>query len=326
MPKAHHPRRGSLAYSPRKKSKSETPAISFWPDSDSSGILGFAGYKAGMRHVVVIDNRKNTHTSGQEVRVPVTVLDCPPLIVVGYRAYRATPYGRQAAGEVWASKLPKDLVRRTKVGKGSNKEDLETRMEEIAEIKLIVTTQPRMSALDKKRPEVMEMGLGGSLEEKLAFAKDNLGKEVRISDIFSEGDHIDVIAVTKGKGTQGPVKRWGLNLLPIKSEKSRRKPGNLGAWTPKRVEWNVPQMGQMGYHKRTEVNKLVLKLGDKGEEVSPDGGFIGFGSVKGDYVILKGSIPGPSKRLIRLRFAKDKAKVEAPEIIYFSTKSAQGVR
>ena len=69
--------------------------------------------------------------------------------------------------------------------------------------------------------------------------------------------------------------------------------------------WTVAMAGQMGYHKRTEFNKKILKIGDVSEvdAVNPDGGFVKYGLVKNGYFMVKGSVPGPSKRLIVLRKA-----------------------
>ena len=77
MPKHNKPNRGSMAYSPRKRARSETPHISSWAaaDGDEPSILGFAGYKVGMSHIMAVDYRKRSTTAGQEVRMPVTVVE-----------------------------------------------------------------------------------------------------------------------------------------------------------------------------------------------------------------------------------------------------------
>ena len=87
MPEVRRPRRGSLAYYPRKRAKRIYPRVSSYPEVKEVKLLGFAGYKAGMGHVVVLDNDKNSKTFGQKISVPVTVIDCPPLRVVGIRFY-----------------------------------------------------------------------------------------------------------------------------------------------------------------------------------------------------------------------------------------------
>jgi large subunit ribosomal protein L3 len=143
--------------------------------------------------------------------------------------------------------------------------------------------------------------LGGSKQEKFDFIKQHIYKDIKIKDIFDAGELIDVTAVTKGKGFQGTVKRFGVSIRSHKSEKVKRGIGNLGAWTPTHVDFRVPQPGKMGYHIRTELNKWILKISD--EDINPKGGFLHYGLIKNDYVILKGSIAGPSKRVIRMTIA-----------------------
>jgi large subunit ribosomal protein L3 len=167
---------------------------------------------------------------------------------------------------------------------------------------------------------------GGSIQEQFEYGKNLLGKNVSITDIFKEGGYVDVIAVTKGKGFQGPVKRWGIKILPRKSRKTKRGVAAIGPWKPPRVLYSVPRAGQMGYHQRTEYNKRILKIGIDGKDVTPKGGFLKYGTVKGTYVIVDGSLPGPVKRLIRLRVpARPPRKVPeaAPNITYVSLESMQ---
>jgi large subunit ribosomal protein L3 len=64
--------------------------------------------------------------------------------------------------------------------------------------------------------------------------------------------------------------------------------------------WTVPRAGQLGYFARTEYNKQIVKIGDDGEEVTPTSGFKRYGKV-GKHCVIKGSVPGSPKRLIRLR-------------------------
>jgi len=162
----------------------------------------------------------------------------------------------------------------------------------------------------------------------IKYAKEILGKELSVNDALSEGDMIDTIAITKGKGFQGHIKRWGVKLLTHKNSKHRRMIGTAGSWHPNWIQSTVPQAGQMGYHQRTEFNKRVLKIGENGEEITPSGGFPNYGVVRNSYVLLHGSIPGPTKRLISMRDAiryQRGVKVEKPEISYISTTSKQGV-
>ena len=73
----HWPRRGSIQFWPRKRAKSETPRIRHWLKTNSK-ILGFAGYKAGMTHIMRKDT-SSSRTKGEIVSDAVTVVECPPL-------------------------------------------------------------------------------------------------------------------------------------------------------------------------------------------------------------------------------------------------------
>ncbi|KAA0007722.1 MAG: 50S ribosomal protein L3 [Thermoplasmata archaeon] len=329
MPAPHHPRRGSMGYSPRKRARSEVPHVKSWPDDgDTPKIQGFAGYKAGMTHAFIIDYRPTSTTSGKEVMVPVSVVETPPLKVAAVRGYKETAYGLKTLTEIWAEKIDSELSRRLPLPKKKTSKDWK-KLKEADEIRVLVYTQPRLvSSVPKKKPELIELRVGGgSIDERVEYVKSLLGKEVTVKDVIKEGDMIDAIAVTKGKGFQGHVKRWGVKLLSHKNSKHRRMIGTAGSWNPSWIQATVPQAGQMGYHQRTEYNKRVLKIGENGEEITPAGGFPNYGVIRNHYLVIHGSIPGPAKRLVRLRDAvryQRGVTVEKPEITYVSTMSKQG--
>ena len=336
MPKHNKPNRGSMAFSPRKRARSETPHISSWAavEGDDPKILGFAGYKVGMSHIMAVDYRKKSTTAGQEIRMPVTIVEIPPMKVIGARGYIQDTYGLRTLTEAWEKKIDKDLERTLPIPKGHNAKEAWKKMSDhdLEEIRLLVHTQPRMvTGIPKKRPEIMEMAVGGgSLDAQIEYAKEMMGKEFTMSDFTQDGEMLDAIAVTTGYGFQGHVKRWGVKLLTHKNSKHRRMIGNLGPFSPGYVVSTVPQAGQTGYHQRTEYNKRLLKIGDNPDEINPKGGFLNYGLIRGNYALLHGSLPGPSKRLIRFRKAvrfhgKKTDAIVAPEITMISQESQQGV-
>ena len=336
MPKHNKPNRGSMAFSPRKRARSETPHISSWAavEGDDPKILGFAGYKVGMSHIMAVDYRKKSTTAGQEIRMPVTIVEIPPMKVIGARGYIQDTYGLRTLTEAWEKKIDKDLERTLPIPKEHNAKEAWKKMSDndLEEIRLLVHTQPRMvTGIPKKRPEIMEMAVGGgSLDAQIEFAKEMMGKEFTMSDFTQDGEMLDAIAVTTGYGFQGHVKRWGVKLLTHKNSKHRRMIGNLGPFSPGYVVSTVPQAGQTGYHQRTEYNKRLLKIGDNPDEINPKGGFLNYGLIRGNYALLHGSLPGPSKRLIRFRKAvrfhgKKTDAIVAPEITMISQESQQGV-
>ena len=334
MAQIHRPRRGSLSYSPRKRAKSEVPRIRSWPEEDKARMAGFAGYKAGMTHVMMIDDRPHSLTEGMEISVPVTVLEVPPINVVAVRAYENYNGGLRPAGEAWAENLAPELKRAMTVPKksrGTAPGDLEALGEDLADVRVLVHTNPALvSGIPKKVPEIMEMPInGGSMIDRLKLAQSMLGQQVPVSSVFELGDLLDASAVTKGKGLQGPVRRWGIAMAKRKHARTGklRHVGNLGPWNPSHISWRVPQLGQMGYHQRTEYNKRLMLIGSDGSKITPEGGFPGYGLVRNQYILIKGSLPGPVKRLVRMRHAirPGMNSVKAPELLYVSQESKQGV-
>ncbi len=334
MPKEGRPRHGSMAYWHRKRAASEVPQFGSWPDIPTGPKLqGFAGYKAGMTHALIVDYRDASTTAGQEVQVPVTVIECPPMKVAAVRFYTRSYEGLQSMGEVWADKLDEDLAELLPIPKKGSAEERWAKIDlaKVEDVRALTYTQPTLvTGIPKKVPELMENRIGGgTLEERVAYARTILGKEVRVTDFAKDGAMVDVAAVTKGKGFQGATKRFGIKLLSHKNSKHRRNVGTLGSFQPGYVRGTVPNSGQMGYHQRTEYNKRLLKVGEDGEEVTPNGGFLHYGKVRNPYVIIHGSVPGPTKRLVRFRDASRPQVYptleKAPEIAYVSRESKQGV-
>jgi large subunit ribosomal protein L3 len=337
MPQSSRPRKGSLGFGPRKRSVSETPRFNSWPDDDGQPSLqGFAGYKAGMTHVVLINDEPDSPREGMEETVPVTVVETPPMGVIALRAYEDTPYGQRPLTEVWADEFHDELDRALDIPEGHDaaaaEEQVRDALEagELADVRAITHTTPAaVPSVPKKEPDVMESRIGGgSLADRIDYGLDLLGNGTYdAQDVFRAGEYADVAGITKGKGTQGPVKRWGVQKRKGKHARQgwRRRIGNLGPWNPSRVRSTVPQQGQMGYHQRTELNKRLVDIGE-GTDATVDGGFVNYGEVDGPFALVKGSVPGPDKRLIRLRPAvrpNDQPRLD-PEVRYVSTESNQG--
>ncbi|AGN02166.1 50S ribosomal protein L3P [Salinarchaeum sp. Harcht-Bsk1] len=337
MPQPSRPRKGSMGFGPRKRAASEVPRFNSWPDADGQPTLqGFAGYKAGMSHVVVINDQSGSPREGMEETVPVTVVETPPMYAVALRAYEDTPYGLRPTTEVWTDDARPELERALDVPEGhdfeAQAEELRELAEngEISELRAITHTSPdELEGVPRTTPDVMETRIGGgSIADRVDHGVDLVteGGEHSMTDVFRAGEYLDVAGVTKGKGTQGPVKRWGVQKRKGKHARQgwRRRIGNLGPWNPSRVRSTVPQQGQTGYHQRTELNKRLVDAGD--DEVTPEGGFVNYGEVEGNYALVKGSLPGPDKRLLRFRPAVrpgDQPRLD-PEVRHVSTASNQG--
>ena len=198
-------------------------------------------------------------------------------------------------------------------------------------VRVLAHTQIRATPLKQKKAHLMEIQVnGGSVADKVAFGHGLFEKPVEINTIFEQDEMIDCIAVTKGHGFEGVTHRWGTKKLPRKTHKGLRKVACIGAWHPAHVQWTVARAGQDGYHHRTSVNHKVYRIGsgkDEGnastefdvskKQITPYvyasdsfdclltfhsmGGFVRYGEVKNDFVLLKGSVPGVKKRVVTLR-------------------------
>lgn len=324
MPTERRPKRGGRGFYPKKRAARIYPAQKF-AISKETKPLGFAAYKAGMTHVQLIDTNPRSRTKNQFITKAATVLECPPLIVFGYRFYKKTLQGIKTIGDVYAEKLDKRMERKIKIkqkpskegGSGTVGSDFEG---SASHIHLLCHTNPSF----KKTPEVFEIAVGGTLQEQIKYAKELLGKQIKISDVFRPGDYVDVSAVTKGHGFEGPVKRFGIRLHGRKMRHMHRHVGSLGPVEPGKVRPTVPAAGQLGFQTRTELNKRILKIAEP-KEINPKGGFPNFGIVKMESILVEGSVPGSRKRLIRLRTPMRPPVSKYPvEIKYISLESKQG--
>ena len=327
-----------MAFSPRKRANRPFGHVKSWPTTDASEVRvqGFAGWKAGMTHILARDLNPRSTSAGQEIRVPVTVVECPKMRILGVRGYEMTPYGIQARGEVWAdgekiAEAFSELFKRVPERKEHDAAKHMTNLQhaDLCEVRLIVATQPHtLSSVPSNVPDVMEMGLtGGTMDDQLNWANERLGEEYSFADAFEEGTMTDIVAITKGYGWQGVIKRFGGKLQSHKNSKKRRQHGNMGAFGDGYVRKTIRQGGQTGYHQRTEYNKRILRVANpEDHSITPAGGFLHYGEIKSDYILVKGSVPGPAKRLIRFRDAtrgSDKT-LHDYEITYVSTASKPG--
>ena len=307
MPTKHRPRHGTLQFWPRKRAAKIMPSAN-WKAIENAvaqrkeGLLGFVGYKVGMTTALVQDLTPNSLTINENVAVPTTIIECPPMKVMGVRLYRGEKEfrgeGRQVVTEFLSDKLDRELKRRIKVPKAHGKIE-SAKLEGVTDVRVLCHTQPKQAKL-KKTPEICEIGIkAASVGRKFELAKEMLGKEISVSNVFASLDVIDVKGVTKGKGLVGPIKRFGLGLKGHKSEKGVRRPGSLGPWIPKKVTFRAPISGQMGFQTRLQYNNQIIHAGSK-EEAEKLRFFDDYGIVRNQYLMIKGSLQGTEKRPLLL--------------------------
>ena len=286
------PRRGSLQFWPRKRAKKFLPRVN-WSSIDSKKILkGFIGYKAGMASAYVKDETPNSMTKGKEIVVPVTILECPPMKILSVRFYK----NGQVKTEIFSEHIDKDLKSRIKLPK--KKPGKIEDVKNYDDISIICYSQVKKTGL-KRTPDLSELGLSGSLEEKLNFVKENIGKEITVSETFNKKQIVDIRGLTKGKGFSGAVARFGITFRSHKAEKGVRRPGSLGPWHPARVTFRTPMAGQLGMFTRVSYNNSVIDLG------KADGKFKNiknYGDIITDYLLVRGSVQGPAKRQLLITY------------------------
>jgi large subunit ribosomal protein L3 len=295
MPKRHKPRKGSLQFWPRSRAKEILPSVNwiflYGKATHEHKVLGFFGYKVGMLRLLARDLTPHSLTKNKEIIIPATVLECPPLKLFSIRFYKQG----KVAKEVVVSN-EKELKKILKVPKQvdiKKLDDIGKNLDNYDDLMLVLYSNIRKTSI-KKTPDLAEIALAGTIKEKIDFAKNMIGKELNVQDIFKPGQLVDLHAVTKGKGFQGPLKRFGIGKRQHKSEKGLRRPGTLGPWTPSRVRFYAPQAGQLGFFTRIIYNTKILNIAT--EKINPKEGFHNYGLVRNPYLIVKGSVQGPAKR------------------------------
>jgi large subunit ribosomal protein L3 len=316
----HGIRSGSLQFYPRVRAKRVLPSVNWDVISNKAkkegvNLMGFIGYKVGMISVSAKDMTEDSLTKNKGIIIPATIIECPVLKIYSVRFYKNS----KVIKDVVVSN-EKDLKKKVKISK--EVKNLDIKDLDFDDVRVIVYSDVKSSGIGKKKPDMLEIALSGGKDEKLNFIKEKIGKEISIADVFKIEDRlVDIRAVTKGYGTQGPVKRFGISLKAKKSEKGQRRPGSLAPWHPARVTFRAAMAGQTGYHNRIVYNNLILQIGKISEkDINHDSGFHRYGKIKTDYLILRGSIPGPKKRglvitpAIRATRFQAKKKFEVTEL------------
>ncbi len=288
MPTRKSPRKGSLQFWPRKRASKFLPSVNWKAINSDQGIKGFICYKAGMASAYVKDNTPHSMTSGKKIVIPITILECPSMKIFSTRFYK----NNKVAKEILNKNLDKELKKKLKLPKKDSGKLEDIKIEDYDDVSVIVYSQVKKTGL-KKKPDLIEMGISGHISDKFNFIKENQGKELSVLNFFEKGQLIDLRGLTKGQGFSGPVKRFGIKLKQKKSEKGQRRPGSLGPWHPARVTFRAPQAGQLGMFTRVIYNNKIVDIGKSEGKLK---NIKNYGDVKTDYILVRGSVQGPSKR------------------------------
>lgn len=116
--------------------------------------------------------------------------------------------------------------------------------------------------------------------------------EVIKADLFAEGDRVDVVGTTKGKGFAGVIKRWNFNRGPMShGSMYHRRVGSLGATDPARVFKNRKMPGRLGNERVTISNLEVVKA-----------------DPEQNLLLIKGAVPGINGSLVLIKQTSKNSK------------------
>ncbi|XP_061080215.1 large ribosomal subunit protein uL3-like isoform X2 [Conger conger] len=284
--KFHAPRHGHMGFLPHKRSRKHRGRVRSWPKDEPSQpvhLTAFMGYKAGMTHTLREMHRTAMKVSKREEVEAVTIIETPPIIVVGVVGYIETIRGLRSFKTIFAEHISDECKRRfyknwykskkkaftkyckkwqDETGKKQLEKDFAAMKKYCSVIRVIVHSQMRLLPMKQKKAHVMEVQLnGGSVAEKVDWVRERLEQPVPVTSVFSQDEMIDIIGVTKGHGMKGVTSRWHTKKLPRKTHKGLRKVACIGAWHPARVGYTIARAGQKGYNHRTEINKKIYRIG-----------------------------------------------------------------
>lgn len=316
--------RGSLQYWQRRRAQRRLPRARSYPNNvKESTLLSIVAYKVGMTHIGITDDSESP-SKGMEISIPCTVLEIPKMEVYGARLYSKDGNGYKCVTLEIHHKATASKLKEKKLKNDEGKFDsIKSKLNEYEDMTILIAAYPKGMKVGQHHPMRFESQLGGSMEEKFNFISSKMGKLIAASEAFKNGEYVDISSITKGKGWSGTIKRFGTARQSHKATQKIRHASPLGPFSPGKVLFTVPQAGQLGFNYRTEQNKRIIKIGSSAEvkEITPKSGFLNYGKMANDFIMIKGSIGGPSKRLIRIRKSatRNRKGIKEPKITYITT-------
>jgi len=169
----------------------------------------------------------------------------------------------------------------------------------------------QLGTVDKKEKRATKANVGHA--KKANTAPKRFLKEIRNfdgsyevgstinADIFEAGEYVDVTGTSKGKGTQGVIKRHNQSRGPMThGSRFHRRPGSMGTMRPMRVMKGKALPGRMGGETTTIQNLEIIEV-----------------NVQENYILVSGNIPGPKQSLVLIKSAVKNDKKEAAELITY---------
>jgi large subunit ribosomal protein L3 len=129
----------------------------------------------------------------------------------------------------------------------------------------------------------------------------NLGDTIS-ADVFTAGEYVDVTGTSKGKGTEGVIKRWNQSRGPMThGSRYHRGPGSMGTMRPMRVLPGKKLPGHMGVETTTIQNLEIIEV-----------------NTAENYILVSGNIPGAKQSLVLIKSAvKKDGSAEPKEILTY---------
>lgn len=215
-----------------------------------------------MVNTILGQKQEMSQTFVQETRVPVTLVKAGPCVV--------TQIKKEDKDGYWAVQLgfgEKKIKNVTKPMQGH--------------LKGVIS---KLKSSDKKKKIAPRFLREVKLTEKPKF---KVGDEIKVSDVFSEGDVITITGTSKGKGFAGVMKRWGFAGGPRTHGQSdrQRSPGSIGqGTTPGRVHKGKKMPGRMGGETVTVKSIKVVSIDPEKDEM-----------------MVSGPVPGPRKGFLIIK-------------------------
>ena len=229
----------------RKRASRQLPRSRNYSKKVSApGISSLVAYKAGMTQLVTLDE-SDAPTKNMEISRACTVLEYPRTELYGIRLYRKDPTTSYefAETEVYDADAAKKLgIKNAK----TKPESFKDKLAGYSNVAALLVAYPKTTSMSKNHPDRFESRVSGKdVQEKFDFLVSKLGKEVKVADVFKSGEEIDLMAVTTGKGWQGPIKRHGVSRLFHKATQKIRHVGAHGAFA--RARCSTPSRKLVGW-------------------------------------------------------------------------------
>ncbi|OWK03754.1 RPL3, partial [Cervus elaphus hippelaphus] len=316
------PRHGSLGFLPRKRSSRHRGKVKSFPKDDSSKpvhLTAFLGYKAGMTHIVREVDRPGSKVNKKEVVEAVTIVETPPMVIVGIVGYVETPRGLRTFKTIFAEHISDECKRRfyknwhkskkkafTKYckkwqdvdGKKQLERDFSSMKKYCQVIRVIAHTQMRLLPLRQKKAHLMEIQVnGGTVAEKLDWARERLEQQVPVNqdgkliknNASTDYDLSDKSINPLHPAAVGTVRLWGRASCSVMRPWNER-------WAQRPSQ--TAEVFLAAFLLRTA---LVRWLSWAHQDLGVRGGFVHYGEVTNDFVMLKGCVVGTKKRVLTLR-------------------------